>query len=140
MVADVRLGKVERQAELRGGSLTVYMEILQDPLAGGLHTGPHRKYIESSGITQINFFLIPAVDVSTIVYNNSHMSKRYHWDSIYEIALALKARYPDKDLDNVSLQMIFDWVIALPEFEDDLELANDEILLAIFQEWYEELD
>ena len=74
------------------------------------------------------------------MYNNSHMSKRYHWDSIYEIALALKARYPEEDLENVSLQMIFDWVVALPEFEDDLELANDEILLAIFQEWYEELD
>jgi FeS assembly protein IscX len=67
------------------------------------------------------------------------MSKRYYWDSIYEIALALKARYPEETLENVSLQMIYDWVIALPEFEDDLELANDEILLAIFQEWYEEL-
>lgn len=74
------------------------------------------------------------------MYNNSHMSKRYHWDSTYEIALALKERYPDEDLENVSLQMIFEWVIALPEFDDDLELANDEILLAIFQEWYEELD
>lgn len=74
------------------------------------------------------------------MYNNSHMSKRYHWDSTYEIALALKERYPDEDLENVSLQMLFEWVIALPEFDDDLELANDEILLAIFQEWYEELD
>lgn len=74
------------------------------------------------------------------MYNNSHMSKRYHWDSTYEIALALKERYPDEDLENVSLQMLFEWVIALPEFGDDLELANDEILLAIFQEWYEELD
>ena len=54
--------------------------------------------------------------------------------------MALKAHYPDEDLENVSLQMLFEWVIALPEFEDDLELANDEILLAIFQEWYEELD
>ena len=74
------------------------------------------------------------------MYNNSHMSKRYHWDSTYEIALALKERYPDEDLENVSLQMLFEWVIALPEFDGDLELANDEILLAIFQEWYEELD
>ncbi len=68
------------------------------------------------------------------------MSKRYHWDSVYEIALALKARFPDETLENVSLEMIFEWVTALPEFEDDLELANDGILLAIFQEWYEELD
>lgn len=69
-----------------------------------------------------------------------HMSKRYHWDSVYEIALALKAKYPDETLENVSLGMIYEWVIGLPEFRDDLELANDGILLAIFQEWYEELD
>ena len=73
------------------------------------------------------------------LYNTGVMSKRLTWDSIYEIALALKALYPEETLENVSLQMIYDWVTALPEFEDDLELANDEILLAIFQEWYEEL-
>ena len=33
---------------------------------------------------------------------------------------------------------ILDWTLALPNFEDDPELANDEILLAIYQEWYEE--
>ncbi len=68
------------------------------------------------------------------------MVKRYHWDAIYEIALALKARYPDETLEDVSLQMLYEMVIDLPGFDDDLELANDGILLAIFQEWYEELD
>lgn len=68
------------------------------------------------------------------------MSKRYRWDSVYEIALALIDRYPDANLEQVSLQMIYEWVIALPGFDDDPELANDSILLAIFQEWYEELD
>ncbi len=68
------------------------------------------------------------------------MAKRYHWDAVYELALALKAQYPEETLENVSLEMIFEWVIALPGFDDDLELANDGILLAIFQEWYEELD
>ncbi|HKJ27306.1 MAG TPA: Fe-S cluster assembly protein IscX [Anaerolineales bacterium] len=68
------------------------------------------------------------------------MSKRLHWDSVYEIALALKAQYPEVDLMEVSLDQVYQWVIALPGFEDDLELANDGILLAIFQEWYEELD
>jgi len=38
------------------------------------------------------------------------------------------------------LEILYNWVIELPEFKDDLELANDGILLAIFQEWYEELD
>ena len=68
------------------------------------------------------------------------MTKRLHWDAVYEIALALKAQYPEIDLVDVSLEQLFQWVIALPGFEDDLELANDGILLAIFQEWYEELD
>ena len=68
------------------------------------------------------------------------MSKRYYWDSVYEIALALMQRYPEETLEDVSLEMIYEWVIGLPGFKDDLELANDGILLAIFQEWYEELD
>jgi FeS assembly protein IscX len=68
------------------------------------------------------------------------MAKRLHWDAVYEIALALKTQYPEVDLVEVSLDQLYTWVIALPGFEDDLELANDEILLAIFQEWYEELD
>jgi FeS assembly protein IscX len=66
------------------------------------------------------------------------MPKELFWDSTYEIALALGARFPDIDLDQVSLLDIFDWTIQLPGFSDDPELANDEILLAIFQEWYEE--
>lgn len=35
--------------------------------------------------------------------------------------------------------MIFRWTLDLPGFEDDPELANDDILAAIFQEWYEEV-
>jgi len=68
------------------------------------------------------------------------MAKRLHWDSVYEIALALKAQHPEINLEGISLRQIYEWVIVLPGFADDLELANDEILLAIFQEWYEELD
>ena len=35
--------------------------------------------------------------------------------------------------------MIFRWTLDLPGFVDDPELANDDILAAIFQEWYEEV-
>jgi FeS assembly protein IscX len=66
------------------------------------------------------------------------MPKPLYWDSVYEIAQALGARFPDIDLDQVSLMDIFKWTIQLPGFDDFPELANDEILLAIFQEWYEE--
>jgi len=61
-----------------------------------------------------------------------------NWDAIYEIVLALISQYPQVDLEEVTLGQLYEWTLALPGFEDDAELANDDILLAIFQEWYEE--
>jgi len=49
-------------------------------------------------------------------------------------------KYPNQDLEEVLLETLFDWVTGLTNFKDDPELANDEILLAIYQEWYEELN
>lgn len=63
-----------------------------------------------------------------------------YWDAIYEIVLALKAQYPQEDLSEVSISDIFTWTTSLPNFRDNPELANDEILLAILQEWYEEIN
>jgi FeS assembly protein IscX len=65
--------------------------------------------------------------------------KSLYWDAIYEIALALKKQRPDEELEEVSLGDIFAWTIALPGFADDPELANDDILAAIYQEWFEEI-
>ena len=65
------------------------------------------------------------------------MLQGLYWDATYEIALALKARYPDQDLEEVSLGDVFEWTVALPKFADDPELANDEILGAIYREWFE---
>jgi FeS assembly protein IscX len=48
------------------------------------------------------------------------------------------AEQPNADLSQITLNMIYNWTIALPEFRDDPELANDELLTAIYQEWYEE--
>ncbi len=62
------------------------------------------------------------------------------WDDTYAIALELRKAHPDVDLEQVSLIMIFRWTIALPDFSDDPELANDPILSAIYQEWYEEVN
>lgn len=61
-----------------------------------------------------------------------------HWDTVFEIASALQRQNPQVDFETVSLENILDWTLALPNFEDEPELANDEILLAIYQEWYEE--
>ncbi|MCE7906479.1 MAG: Fe-S assembly protein IscX [Anaerolineae bacterium CFX3] len=61
-----------------------------------------------------------------------------NWESTYAIAVELRRLHPDADLEKVSLQQIHDWTLALPDFEDDPLLVNDDILSAIFQDWFEE--
>ncbi len=65
---------------------------------------------------------------------------RLTWDAPYAVALALIERHPDADLEQVSLNMVYAWTLALPDFDDEPELANDAILAAIYQEWYEEVN
>ena len=61
------------------------------------------------------------------------------WDGSYEIAKHLIAVHPDVDLKSVTLQRIFEWATALPEFADDPALVNDDLLTAIYQDWFEEI-
>lgn len=68
------------------------------------------------------------------------MDSSLTWDDSYAIALALVERHPDIRLEEVSLGMIYQWTVELPVFVDDKELANDSILAAIYQEWFEEVN
>ncbi|HET7142633.1 MAG TPA: Fe-S cluster assembly protein IscX [Anaerolineales bacterium] len=61
-----------------------------------------------------------------------------NWDSTYAIALELRRQHPEVNIEEVSLQQIYQWTIRLNEFEDDLALVNDDILYAIYQDWFEE--
>ena len=61
-----------------------------------------------------------------------------YWDSSYAVARRLIAAHPNVDLSAVTLNMLSNWVIALPDFVDDPQLVNDDLLQAICQEWYEE--
>lgn len=61
-----------------------------------------------------------------------------NWESTYAIALELRRQHPGVELEGVTLQQIRRWTLELADFEDDPALANDEILLAIFQDWFEE--
>ena len=61
-----------------------------------------------------------------------------NWESTYAIALELRRQHPEADIEKVTLQQIYNWTLALPEFEDDPVLANDDILYAIYQDWFEE--
>ena len=67
------------------------------------------------------------------------MAESLNWEATYALALALKAAHPLLKLEDVSLQMIYKWSLELPGFEDDPALANDDILLAIYQDWFEEM-
>ena len=60
-----------------------------------------------------------------------------NWDSTYAVALALHHAHPGVELGNVTLHELFDWIMALPGFEDEAPMCNDEILQSVFQEWYE---
>lgn len=62
------------------------------------------------------------------------------WEDSYAIAQALSKLKPEINLEEVSLMMIYQWTLDLPGFDDDPELANDGILAAIYQEWYEEVE
>jgi FeS assembly protein IscX len=62
----------------------------------------------------------------------------FTWEASYAIAMELRRQHPEVNIEEVTLRQIYDWTIALSEFEDDPSLANDDILYAIYQEWYEE--
>lgn len=66
------------------------------------------------------------------------MTNPLNWESTFAIALALKSSHPQADLVNVSLGDIYNWTLALEGFDDDPALVNDEILSAIYQDWFEE--
>jgi len=60
------------------------------------------------------------------------------WESTYAIAMELRRQYKDVNIEEVTLQQIYKWTVELSEFEDDPALANDDILYAIYQDWFEE--
>lgn len=62
-----------------------------------------------------------------------------YWDTPYEIVLALCAAHSDAHLETLGLAELWSWVVALPNFADDPDLANDEMLNDILREWYEEV-
>ncbi|MGZ9165950.1 MAG: Fe-S cluster assembly protein IscX [Anaerolineales bacterium] len=60
------------------------------------------------------------------------------WESTYAIALELRRQHPEVNIEGVTLGQIYDWTLQLSEFEDDPLLANEDILYAIYQDWFEE--
>ena len=66
------------------------------------------------------------------------MSEPLTWESTYAIALALNEAHSGIAMESVTLGNIHEWTLALEDFDDDPALVNDDILSAIYQDWYEE--
>jgi FeS assembly protein IscX len=61
-----------------------------------------------------------------------------YWDSPYAIAMALIDAFPEYNPEKVGLHQLSELIAKLPGFTDDLELANERILVDIQIVWYEE--
>lgn len=60
------------------------------------------------------------------------------WDSTYAIVMSLMENHPALAPDSVGLSQLAELVMALPGFQDDPELLNEQFLLDILTVWYEE--
>jgi FeS assembly protein IscX len=62
------------------------------------------------------------------------------WTDVQEIAIQLADRHPDVDPLRINFVDLMNWVVALPEFDDDPKHCGERILEAIQQAWIDEAD
>ena len=62
------------------------------------------------------------------------------WTDIQDIAIALVDSHPDQDPAKVRFTDLYQWVMALPGFDDDPKRAGEKVLEAIQQAWIDEAD
>lgn len=62
------------------------------------------------------------------------------WTDINDIAIELADRHPGVDPTKVNFVDLMNWVLALPDFNDDPKHCGERILEAIQAAWIEECD
>ncbi|WP_090203491.1 Fe-S cluster assembly protein IscX [Ectothiorhodospira magna] len=62
------------------------------------------------------------------------------WTDSLDIALALQEAHPDVNPAQVNFVDLRNWIMALPDFEDDPERCGERILEAVQLAWMEEYD
>jgi FeS assembly protein IscX len=62
------------------------------------------------------------------------------WTDSRDIAIALAEAHPDVDPETVRFTDLYNWVRALPRFDDDPKHAGEKILEAIQMAWIDEAD
>jgi FeS assembly protein IscX len=60
------------------------------------------------------------------------------WTDILDIAIELDETHPEVDPTKVNFVDLRNWVMELPEFDDDPERCGEKILEAIQAAWIEE--
>ena len=60
------------------------------------------------------------------------------WTDINDLAIELSEAHPDIDPQQVNFVDLMNWVIALPEFDDDPKHCGELILEAIQAAWIDE--
>jgi FeS assembly protein IscX len=60
------------------------------------------------------------------------------WTDVRDIAIALDEAHPDVDPQLVNFVDLRNWVLALPEFDDDPAHSGEKVLEAIQMTWIEE--
>ncbi len=85
-----------------------------------------------------NIQLIYIINIIKIMHEAPDDLQPLYWEASYEIVLQLMRRYPNLNLDTLGLHELYELIVTLPGFADDPILANDDLLTAILQEYYEE--
>ncbi len=62
------------------------------------------------------------------------------WTDTREIAIALIEAHPDIDPRTIRFTDLHQWVLDLPEFDDDPKHSGEKILEAIQTDWIDEAD
>ena len=62
------------------------------------------------------------------------------WTDINDIAIELLDAHPEVDPLSINFVDLRNWVLALPDFDDDPNHSGEKILEAIQAAWIEELD
>lgn len=63
---------------------------------------------------------------------------RLKWTDSLDIAIELDETYPEVDPLRINFVDLRNWVLALPDFDDDPDHSGEKILEAIQQAWIEE--
>ncbi len=60
------------------------------------------------------------------------------WTDSQEIAIALAENFPDVDPKTIRFTDLREWVLGLPDFDDDPKHCGEKILEAIQMAWIDE--